>query len=180
LKQQEDEKEVSLYYFDESGFSTASSIPYAWQCIGETRELPKQRSKRLNVLGFLSRKGRSFFHTIEQSAKSEDVIHIFDAFSEQYYKEYQQTRVPCIIVLDNASIHRSRAFTEKISRWESKAVFLHFLPAYSPELNLIEILWRRIKYHWLPLDAYESYAHLKREVLSILENIGEKYVITFT
>ena len=50
----------------------------------------------------------------------------------------------------------------------------------SPELNLIEILWRRIKYHWLPLDAYESYAHLKREVLSILENIGEKYVITFT
>jgi hypothetical protein len=50
----------------------------------------------------------------------------------------------------------------------------------SPELNLIEILWRRIKYHWLPLDAYQSYVHLKTEVLSILENIGEKYVITFT
>ena len=26
---------------------------------------------------------------------------------------------------------------------------------YSPELNLIEILWRRIKYTWLPFAAYE-------------------------
>ncbi|MCW4153826.1 transposase, partial [Halomonas sp. 18H] len=26
-------------------------------------------------------------------------------------------------------------------------------PAYSPELNLIEILWRQMKYAWLPLSA---------------------------
>ena len=29
-----------------------------------------------------------------------------------------------------------------------------YLPPYSPELNLIEILWRRIKYTWLPFSAY--------------------------
>ncbi|WP_422646233.1 transposase, partial [Xenorhabdus nematophila] len=26
--------------------------------------------------------------------------------------------------------------------------FLLYLPAYSPELNLIEIVWKQAKYHW--------------------------------
>ena len=51
--------------------------------------------------------------------------------------------------------------------------------AYSPELNLIEILWRKIKYEWLPLDAYQSYGHLKKWVLEIMGNVGEKFQITF-
>jgi len=38
---------------------------------------------------------------------------------------------------------------------------LHWLPPYSPELNLIEILWRKIKYQWLPLRAYLSFNHLQ-------------------
>jgi len=56
---------------------------------------------------------------------------------------------------------------------------LHFLPPYSPELNLIEILWRKLKYEWLPLDAYQSYGHLKKWLLEILDNVGEKFQITF-
>jgi len=31
----------------------------------------------------------------------------------------------------------------------------------------------------LPLDAYQSYAHLKKRVLEILSNVGEKLHITF-
>lgn len=180
LQQKEDEKSISLYYFDESGFSTNSCIPYAWQRRGDTRELPKQRSKRLNVLGFINRSNHSSFHTVEGSVKSAEVITAFDAFSEGYYDEYQQTKVPCIVVLDNASMHRSKEFKEKMKYWESKAVFLHFLPAYSPELNLIEILWRKIKYEWLTLDAYQSYEYLKQNVLNILDRVGIEYVITFT
>lgn len=68
---------------------------------------------------------------------------------------------------------------KEAEKWEDKAVFLHFLPAYSPELNLIEILWRKIKYEWLELDAYQSYKHLKSAVLDILESIGNKYTIAF-
>ena len=180
LQQKEDKKLITLYYFDESGFSMNSCIPYAWQRRGETRELPKQRSKRLNVLGFLNRSHHSYFHTVEGSVKSAEVVSIFDAFTEAYYDEYQQTKVPCMVVLDNASMHRSQEFKDKIEYWESKAVFLHFLPAYSPELNLIEILWRKIKYEWLTLDAYQNYEYLKQSVLTILDYIGKKYVITFT
>ncbi|MCK5898808.1 MAG: transposase [Methylococcales bacterium] len=53
------------------------------------------------------------------------------------------------------------------------------LPTYSPELNLIEILWRKIKYEWLPLSASVSYSDLKESVLKILNSFGKKYTITF-
>lgn len=108
LKQKEDEGKLSIRYFDESGFSTTSCIPYAWQIRGETKELPKRRSKRLNTLGFLSRKNEAFFHTVEGSVKTEHVVTTFDAFAEAYYNEYQETKVPCIVILDNASIHRTK------------------------------------------------------------------------
>jgi transposase len=180
LQQQEDKGKISLHYYDESGFSTTSCIPYAWQIRGQTKELPKQRSKRLNTLGFLSRANEAFFHTVEGSVKTEHVIAAFDEFTENYYREYQQTKIPCIAVLDNASIHRSKEFIKHVEHWESRAVFLHYLPAYSPELNLIEILWRKVKYEWLELTAYKNYEQLKKAVLHILENIGNKYAITFT
>ena len=179
LKQQEDDGELMLYYFDESGFSTAPCVPYGWQRIGETRQIPCHRSKRMNVLGFLSRSNDLFFHSSEQSVTTDTVINAFDAFVEMYAGKYEETKLPCWVVLDNASIHRSRLFKEKLEDWQQRGVCLHFLPPYSPELNLIEILWRKVKYEWLPLDAYQSYGHLKKWVLEILGNVGEKFQITF-
>jgi transposase len=179
LKQQEDDGKLMLYYFDESGFSTTPCVPYGWQRIGETRQIACHRSKRMNVLGFLNRSNELFFHTSEQSVTTDTVVNAFDAFVETYASKYQQTKVPCIVVLDNASIHRSRVFKEKMADWQQRGVCLHFLPPYSPELNLIEMLWRKVKYEWLPLDAYQSYGHLKKWVLEILGNVGEKFQITF-
>jgi len=56
---------------------------------------------------------------------------------------------------------------------------IYFIPSYSPEFNLIEILWRFIKYRWLPLDAYASFSALKKHLNEILDNFGGKYMIKF-
>jgi transposase len=45
---------------------------------------------------------------------------------------------------------------------------VHYLPPSCPELNPIEILWRKIKHDWLPLSCYTCYANLKTAVLEIL------------
>lgn len=67
----------------------------------------------------------------------------------------------------------------KIEQWKEKDVLIYFLPPYSPELNLIEILWRRIKYHWLGFDSYKSFENLKEQLNFVLNNIGVKYYIKF-
>lgn len=179
MKEMEDDNEINLFYFDESGFTTSSSVPYAWQPKGETIEIDCFHSKRLNILGFMSRKNDFYFHAVEGKVDSAAVIAAFDSFCARYALEYAVHKKPCIVILDNASTHTSAAFLAKLDDWAACGVGLHYLPPYSPELNLIEILWRNVKYQWLPLSSYFSYDNLKKSVLEVLSSFGSKYLITF-
>jgi transposase len=49
-----------------------------------------------------------------------------------------------VVVLDNAGYHKSHALRE-YWRQEANRLQPFFLPAYAPELNLIERLWRYLK-----------------------------------
>lgn len=84
-----------------------------------------------------------------------------------------------VLVVDNSSIHTSNALLDKQEEWKEKGLSLFFLPTYSPELNLIEILWRFIKYQWLEIDAYESWHNLVNAVENIFRDFGKKYIINF-
>ena len=55
FQQQASQGILDLYYFDESGFCFTPYLPYAWQEKGQTIQLASGPSKRLNVLGFLSK-----------------------------------------------------------------------------------------------------------------------------
>ena len=179
LHQAESDHEVRVYYFDAAGFTTIPCVPYAWQKKSETRELPSQRSKQLNILGFLNKDNDFFFYEQEGSVTSQTVIDAFEAFGQRYAEYYAQTKQLCIVIVDNAPVHTSAAFLAKIEDWQSYGLVVHFLPTYSPELNLIEILWRKIKYEWLPFHAYLGYTNLKTEVLNVLSQVGIKYTITY-
>ncbi len=179
IKQKEGLGEINAFYFDGSGFSTKSSIPYAWQKIGTTHEIPCNSSKRLNVLGFMNRRNESYFHAVDTTVNSNEVIAAFDGFAEHYCKQYEKDGTPCVVMLDNASIHHSKAVEGRMADWTKQGIFLHFLPTYSPEHNLIEILWRKIKYEWLPINCYENRKLLKDSVLGILNSFGSEYKITF-
>lgn len=172
LRRRQQRKEIGLFYFDECGFTLEPPIPYAWQFPDEQIEIPSSKSRRLNVVGFLS--PDNTFHSLvfECSVNSDVVIACVDYLSEQITQETW-------VVLDNASIHTSDAFEECIQRWEVKGLFIQRIPVYSPELNLIEILWHMIKYFWLPFSAYESFEHLVEAVEDILRHVGTKFQIHF-
>lgn len=166
---------IDLYFFDESGFSMRSNLPYGWGKQGVTHEQPANgHNKRLNVLGFLNLCG-GFYGSYEKSRVTSDtVIEAFDEFIKN-----KSSNKTCFVVLDNAKTHKSKAFKKAQERWKEQGVLLYFIPPYSPELNLIEILWRHIKYHWLDLSAYKDFDKLCEKVKEILDAYGEKYQITF-
>ena len=163
-----------LYYFDESGFTLEPCVPYAWQPISETIKVPSSHSKRLNVLGFLKHTSSDFkSYVIEGSVTSDVVVAIFDEFANTITKK-------TIVVIDNASMHTSKTFLANVKKWEDKGLILQNIPPYSPELNKIEILWRKIKYEWLNFSAYKSFKSLKESLNHILSNIGSEYRIKFS
>lgn len=172
LKQESIAGDIDLYFADESGFSLVPSVPYAWQPLGQQIKIRSSRSQRLNVLGFLSARNELKSMTLQGSMDSDCVIAAIDALFPSVTKKTW-------LILDNAPIHRSLKFKAKMQEWAKRNIHILFLPPYSPELNPIEILWRFIKYQWLPISAYGGFKKLTNAVDDILINYGLKYLITF-
>ncbi len=172
LKRLEDSGYLDLYFGDESHFGLTPNVPYAWQTKENPILLPAAKGKFLNVIGLMTRKNKLFFEVLETTYNTDKVISYMDRFVALTVKK-------TVVILDNSPIHKSKKFLAKIEEWKEKDVLIFFLPPYSPELNLIEILWRRIKYQWIPFDAYICFQNLKERLSYVLSNFGEKYDIIF-
>ena len=134
--------------------------------------LPAAKGKYLNVAGMMTRKNKFYFEVLETTFNSDRIIMFIDRFVEQTVKR-------TVVILDNSPIDKSKKFMAKIEEWKVKDVLIYFLPPYSPELNLIEILWKRIKYQWLDFDAYKSFKYLKENFNFVLNDFKVKYNIKF-
>ena len=168
----ENEGHIKLYYGDASGFNLTPYVPYGWQEKGQTIRITPQKSKRLNVFGFLTRNNDFQVYTTEGSINSDLLIAFIDNFVESITEK-------TVIVLDNAPIHHSNKFKEKIEEWKNKNLDIFYLPTYSPHLNIIETLWRKMKYEWLKPHHYKNWETLKENINQLLIEVGGKYLINF-
>lgn len=172
LKKLSDCGAIDLRYLDESGFCLTPYVPYSWQEKEVKDGFPSHKSKRINVLGLLNRKNELYSYIFETRITSEIIIKFLDNYVQQIDKM-------TVVVLDNAPIHRSKAFEKKIAQWQQQKLKIFWLPTYSPQLNLIETLWRFMKYEWIEGEAYTSWKNLVEYVENVLINFGTKYTINF-
>jgi len=141
---------VPIVYLDETGFERQEGRSYAWSPAGQKvyGEISGIRRQRTSLIGgYLDRK--LIAPLLFQGTCNTQV---FNAW-------LQETLLPVLkpgtlLVLDNASFHRS----EQTQRLVKQAgCQLLFLPPYSPHLNPIEKLWANLKrfcrdYHHSTLD----------------------------
>jgi len=162
-----------VLYGDESGFCLSPLVPYLWQPKGKALGLPaKAHSRRWNALGFLSRAGSLHHFETQERITASFVIESIEAL-------LPVVSGPTVVVLDNASVHRSKLVKAKRKEWKQKGLRLLFLPPYCPPLNLIETLWRQVKYRWLWPEAYQNFETLCQSVTDILAQVGTKYQLSF-
>jgi transposase len=174
LRQQQRMGNLKLWYYDESGFNLNPNPMYAWLPPQQTIKLPAQRGNVLTVAGFLSDDNTSQIYAHEGSTTSQHFIKYVDDFIQQ-----QQPTMKTIILIDNASFHKSAIVKAKFKQWKEQNVFFQFLPPYSSELNPIENMWHHAKHLWLNIEDYADAKTLKNAVINIFQNIGNKYTINF-
>ena len=125
-----------MLYQDEKGPIAAKIYSGPSWCSTQTKIEKAQKIKGLlNVFGV-------YDHTNDQmythSYKNKIGNHFLD-FIKSIDRKYDSSSVDQIfLVLDNASIHRSKKVRETIQKYHYRINFL-FLPTRSPELNLIEV-----------------------------------------
>jgi putative transposase len=72
--------------------------------------------------------------------------------------------VPRVVVLDNAGIHTSKVVKAARPGLAKLGIYLYYLPAYSPELNRIEPVFKQVKHHDMPTRSFTSKADLRAAV----------------
>jgi len=169
----EQQREIDLYFTDESAFNLIPCIPYGWQPIGQQLTIRSARDRVTNLFGLMSLSGKLLAYSTLQNINSQFIIDCID-------EVVQIIERPTVLVLDNAPWHTSKLVIEKQEEWNEKGLYLFFLPTYSPHLNPIETLWRKIKYEWLRAADYESAKILKEAIFYIIKNYDDKFCINFS
>lgn len=72
--------------------------------------------------------------------------------------------VPRVVVLDNAGIHTSEVVKAARPGLAKLGIYLYYLPAYRPELNRIEPVFKQVKHHDMPTRSFTSRADLRMAV----------------
>jgi hypothetical protein len=99
----EEAGKLKIYYADESGFSLEPCIPYGWQPADEYVRITPMGGKRMNVFGLLANDNDLHAFSTSETINTEMVISCIDEFIKTITKK-------TVIVLDNASIHKSEKF----------------------------------------------------------------------
>jgi transposase len=166
-------QEIDLYYSDESRVSLEPNVPYGWQFADEEVSMPTTKGGGLNCFALLSRTNQCLVKTGEQTFSAQFILEQFEVLSFNLRKL-------TVIVLDNARIHTSRIIKERVKIWQQRGLYLFYLPRYSPHLNIVETLWRKLKYEWLTPIDYQSKEHLFYQITLALKAVGNSLFIRFS
>ena len=111
---------------------------YAWSPRGESvnDEIKGHATEKLNIIAGLSGGGIIAPMIYECSMNSE----MFNFWLEQQL--LPEIPKNSLVVLDNASFHKSERTKELVEKFSCR---LLFLPPYSPDLNPIEKFWASLK-----------------------------------
>lgn len=92
------------------------------------------------------------------------------ALLEKLHHQFQS--LPIVIILDNARYQRCALVAAKAQELNIRLVFL---PPYSPNLNLIERLWKFVKQKVLYNQHYPKYEPFFQAILNCLEQTHTTY-----
>jgi len=154
-------EKLTLLFLDASHF--VMGCDFLGYIYGITRRFIKTFSgrKRYNVLGALN------YVTKKVTTVTNETYITAASVCEMLRKiavEYAGKTVH--IILDNASYQRCGAVT---SLAKELGILLHFIPPYSPNLNLIERLWKHVKSR-LRSKYYDQFENFKETINNIIED----------
>lgn len=173
LERLSEQQQIDLYYGDEAAVSMEPCVPYAWQFRDEQVAMPSSSGKGVNCFALLTRDNRAFVKTTGESITAGFIFEQFEQLS-------LGLRRLTVVVVDNAQVHRAGVIKERIEVWQQRGLYLFYLPRYSPHLNIVETLWRKLKYEWLTASDYETRETLSYGVRQALKAVGESLFIQFS
>jgi len=154
-----------VFFVDAAHFVMRPFLGFLWCFVRQFIQAPSGR-QRFNILGAL------------HATTLQVVIFTNDSYLNSYSVAKLMCQIavefadlPITLVMDNARYQRCRFVMDLAT---ALGIELLFLPPYSPNLNLIERLWKFIKKKCLYSEYYETFTDFKQAIVDcIAETDGE-------
>jgi len=157
-----------IYFLDATHPTHNTRASYGWILKGKQNDKYVKSTngrKRLNLNGALNFNDKTAIVLEEETIDAGATIRLLDAIvrKQKHGKAY--------VILDNAKQHHARI----VRRWQlhHPRFKLLFLPAYSPNLNIIERLWRFYHQKITNNRYFETFKEFKTETLTFFENLKQ-------
>jgi transposase len=122
--------------------------------------------QRLNVLGAIAYRTLQFHSVVNVGSVATEQV------CELMRKLRAAHRKPISIVLDNARYQKNKAVMELATALNIELVYL---PAYSPNLNLIERVWKFVKAEALSARVLPEFTSFRNSIESTLSQLATKH-----
>jgi len=153
-----------VYFADAAHFVHGAFIACVWCIVRVFIPTPSGRN-RYNVLGVVDAVNHNFISVCNTTYINHlSVIELLEKIRE-FHKD---SVIPISIFLDNAKYQVCKAVTERAANLN---IELMFLPSYSPNLNLIERLWKWLKKDCLNCKYYSTFSDFKTAIDNSLNKI---------
>lgn len=151
-----------IYFVDASHFVYGGVLGVLWTAIRMLIPTGSGR-QRLNVLGAIAY-GTLQFHSVINtgSIATEQVCELLRKLRSAH-------RRPITVVMDNARYQRNKAV---MALADTLRIELLFLPAYSPNLNLIERVWKFVKAEAISARVLPDFGSFRRSIESTLAELN--------
>ena len=154
-----------VFFVDAAHFVWAAFLGYLWFWNRLYVSAPSGR-KRFNVLGAISARTQQLITVTNNSyINANSVCELLLAVAAAGFN------TPVTLVLDNAKYQHAKVVKELA---ESLGIELLYLPAYSPNLNLIERLWKFVKKKCLYSRYYENFDLFCEAIQGCLSKVETK------
>jgi len=164
LMQEAKMDKIVLLFADASHF--VMGCDYLGYIYGKVRRFVRTFSgrSRYNVLGALNFITKSMTTiTNDTYITSTQICELLKKLSLEYIGK------PIFMILDNAKYQKCEIVKQLAA---SLKITLIYIPPYSPNLNLIERLWKHTKSR-LRIKYYDNFIEFKEKINSIIENTGK-------
>ena len=177
----ESPKLLQVWFWDESGFSLRVIRRKNW-CLKGTRKKKRgdRRKGRINVMGGVRYSDKKRWIDFIPIGNSTNFYLVLQTFYEDLKQEWIEagnlgedfSKKGCkiVLILDNASFHKKEEILRKIAV-EMPNLIIEFLPPYSPDYNLVELVWHSAK-EYISNRLFESVEKLESLLNNLLNEGG--------
>lgn len=158
----------TILFADQSGFYLLPTVVRTYAPVGQTPILEEHLSHdHLSVMSGITLEGRLLMIEQDRAFKGPDVVR---------FLKHALSQIPgkLLIIWDGSPIHRSKAVKEFLAQGAASRVRLEQLPAYAPELNPDEGVFKHLKCVELKNLCCQNIGELRKELRKAKERLRHK------